>query len=66
MEKSIKNLLIVAVVLFIVSGIVSLIGALAKLQHWYFGGILLNIGIPINALSYLIGGVGIIKYLKSK
>ncbi len=66
MDKQLKILLIIAVALFVFSGILILIGSLFKLQHWYFAGPLLIIGISVNALSYVIGGIALIQYLRKQ
>jgi 1,4-dihydroxy-2-naphthoate octaprenyltransferase len=66
MKNSIKNLLIFSIVLFMTSGALTLLGALAKLQHWSWAGPLLIVGMVLNACSYLVGGISLIKYLRTK
>ncbi len=66
MNKSIKNLLIFSIVLFMSSGAITMLGALAKLQHWPWAGPWLIVGMLLNASSYLVGGVALIQYIRSK
>ncbi len=66
MNKSIKNLLIFSIILFMVSGAITVLGALAKLQHWSWAGPWLIIGMVLNACSYLVGGIALIQYIRSK
>jgi hypothetical protein len=66
MNKQVKQLLIAAVALFCVSGAGTLIGALAKLQHWYWAGPVLIISISIQAASYILGGIALIMHLRKK
>ena len=63
MKKSLKNLLIFTVTLFVFSGIVMLFGAIAILQHWPWASPILILGIGLNLLSFIIGGI---TYLKNK
>lgn len=66
MKKSLKNLLILAVILFVVGGAITVIGALAKLQHWSWAWPALIIGMVLHAASYLLGGIILIQYIRSK
>ena len=66
MQKKIKTLLIAAIIMFALSGAVTLIGALAKLQHWYFAAPFLMIGMTVQAISYLLGGIALVMYIRSK
>jgi hypothetical protein len=64
MKPSYKNLLIVAIVLFVIGGAVTLMGALAKLQHWSWAGPTLTTGMVLHAISYLIGGYVIVQIIR--
>lgn len=66
MKKSLKNLLIFTVVLFVFSGIITFAGALAKLQHWPWAGSALIIGMGLQMGCFLTGGVAIISYIRNK
>ncbi len=66
MRKKVKQLLIAAIALFCVSGAGTLIGALAKLQHWSWAGPLLILAMSVQAVSYIVGGVALIIHLKEK
>ncbi len=66
MKKSRKNLLILVVVMFILGGAITVIGALAKLQHWPWAGSALIIGMGMHAASYLAGGIILVQYIRSK
>ncbi len=66
MNKQVRQLLIAAVVIFCVSGAGTLIGALAKLQHWSWAGPALIMAISIQAVSYILGVIALILYLRKK
>jgi hypothetical protein len=66
MKQSIKNLLILAIILFVLGAVITLMGALAKLQHWPWAGTCLISGIIIHACSYLLGGFILIQTIRSK
>ena len=42
------------------------LGALSKLQHWPMAGPLLISGTLLNVLSYVLGIVGLVMYLRKK
>jgi|GEM_PF-5235788 hypothetical protein len=66
MNKQVRQLLIAAVVIFCVSGAGTLIGALAKLQHWSWAGPALIMAISIQAVSYILGGIALMMHLSKK
>lgn len=66
MNKSTKNLLLLGISIFIISGIITLLGALFKLEHWPMAGTLLTLGIVTQAVAYLIGGIALIQYIRTK
>ena len=66
MSKKVKQLLIAVIVLFCISGAGTLIGALAKLQHWSWAGPALILSMSVQALSYLLGGMALIIHLREK
>lgn len=66
MKKSLNNLLIFTVILFVVSGIITFAGAMAKLQHWPWAGAALIIGMCLQMCSYLTGGLATISYIRNK
>ncbi len=66
MKKSTKNLLILAIIFFVIGVVIILMGALAKLQHWPWAGPLLTAGMLSQAASYLLGGFLLIQSIRSK
>jgi uncharacterized integral membrane protein len=66
MREQTKKILLIVIVIFTISGAISLIGTLAKLQHWPIAGLLLNIGIIGCTICYLLGGFAIFQYIKDK
>lgn len=66
MKPNTKILLICCIALFVVASAITLMGALAKLQHWPIAGSLLTSGLVVQAASLLFGGFAVIRYLRDK
>ena len=66
MERTTKILLIICIVLFTLAGMLTLAGALCKLQHWPMGSTLLQMGLVLQIASFLFGGISLIRYLRNK
>lgn len=66
MADTLKKILIAAAIVFLLSGVLITLGALSKLQHWPMAGPLLISGTLLNVLSYVLGIVGLVMYLRKK
>ena len=66
MKKSLKNLLITTVIIYVISGIITFAGALAKLQHWPWASSAMIIGFFLQMLCFVTGGIAVIYYIRTK
>ncbi len=64
--KSSKRKLIPAIVIFLFGLIITIIGALFKIQHWPYGSELLTIGKLIEVIGIVVAIIILIKVYNSK